>query len=233
VRLIPLGDQALTLDCGEPADPAAVALAGVLARRLSAEPIDGIAAVVPAFAAVSVFGAPEAIDRIAELLPTMRPIDKDSTEARPAPAGGGDERSVHVIPVCHDPGLAPDLAGVAGRAGMTVDDLIACHAAGDYSVLAVGFVPGFAYLGGLDARLHVPRLETPRARVPAGAVALAAGYTGIYPAESPGGWNLIGRTPLPPSALFDPARTARPALFRPGDRVRFRPVSRAEFDAWK
>jgi KipI family sensor histidine kinase inhibitor len=126
------------------------------------------------------------------------------------------------VPVRYD---GPDLGRVARHAGLTTEEVIRRHAAGDYVVQLLGFAPGFPYLHGLDPRLHTPRLDAPRARAPAGAVAIGGEHAGIYPAELPGGWNLLGLTPRP---LLDPARAAAgdPAAFAlaPGDRVRFVPL---------
>ena len=132
-----------------------------------------------------------------------------------APAG---ELDVVDIDVVYD---GEDLAEVAALAGLTAEDVVDLHSTATYTVAFCGFAPGFGYLRGLDARLHVPRLGSPRTQVPAGAVALAGGYTAVYPRRSPGGWRLIGRSSIP---LFDPWRSP-PALLRPGGRVRFRPVA--------
>lgn len=120
------------------------------------------------------------------------------------------------IPVVYD---GPDLATVADLSGLSVDEVVDRHTASAYTVGFLGFAPGFAYLVGGDERLHVPRRTVPRTHVPAGSVAVAGPYSGIYPRESPGGWNLIGRTTF---VAFDPER-ATPAAFAPGDNVRFRP----------
>ena len=103
-------------------------------------------------------------------------------------------------------------------------------AAGRYLVGAIGFMPGFPYLAGLDERLHLPRRATPRTQIPAGSVGIGGGQTGVYPLVSPGGWNVIGRTPI---ALFRPENEAEPTLLQPGDRVRFRSITKQEFSAWK
>ena len=133
------------------------------------------------------------------------------------------------IPVSYDGELGPDLGEVAARAGLTPEQVVALHTSGNYFVQAIGFAPGFAYLGGLPEKLHTPRRATPRTQVPAGAVGIGGALTGVYPLVTPGGWNLIGRTPL---KMFDPSR-AEPALVRAGDRVRFRAITAEEFAAWK
>jgi inhibitor of KinA len=129
------------------------------------------------------------------------------------------------VPVCYGGEEGPDLSDVARAAGLSEADVIAIHSATTYRVYVVGFVPGFAYLAQVDARLALPRRTAPRTRVPAGSVAIAAGQTGVYPCETPGGWHLIGRTPFKP---YDPER-AQPFAFRPGDRVRFHAIERAAF----
>ena len=130
------------------------------------------------------------------------------------------------VPVCYGGELGPDLAEVAAFARATEAETIELHSAPVYRVYVVGFMPGFAYMASVDPRLAMPRRPTPRTRVPAGSVAIASGQTGIYPLESPGGWHLIGRTWLKP---YD-ERRSEPFLFKPGDRVRFHPVHRDEFD---
>ncbi|HZQ16344.1 MAG TPA: 5-oxoprolinase subunit PxpB [Gaiellaceae bacterium] len=137
-------------------------------------------------------------------------LDGVSVESAPAPA----EARLVEIPVRYD---GPDLADVARLAGVSPEEVAARHAAGVYTVAFLGFAPGFAYLLGGDELLHVPRLASPRERVPAGSVAVAGPYSAVYPRESPGGWRLLGRSDL---VLFDPQRT-EPALLAPGDRVRF------------
>ena len=130
------------------------------------------------------------------------------------------------IPVCYDPEYGPDLMFVAQHAQLTEEQVIAMHSTGEYSVCFLGFSPGFAYLGGLCSQLHVPRRATPRKHVAAGSLGIAGGQTGIYPNDSPGGWQLIGRIPL---RMFDPA-VDPPSRLRPGDRVQFRRINRQEFD---
>lgn len=145
--------------------------------------------------------------------------------AAPGPIAATGGATIEV-PVCYGGDFGPDLPAVAAFAGLSESDVVGLHSGGEYRVFVVGFVPGFAYMGLLDPRLAIPRRPSPRMRVPAGSVAIAAGQTGIYPMETPGGWHLIGRTPVAP---FDPARV-EPVLFRPGDRVRFRPIAREQFD---
>jgi len=140
------------------------------------------------------------------------------------PADENSGRS-HALPVWYDPQVGPELSRLARRSGLSVSQVIALHSAHAYRVFALGFAPGFAYMGLVDPQLAAPRLDTPRPRVPQGSVALAERQTATYPQVSPGGWNVVGRTPV---ALFDRALDGY-SLLQPGDRVHFAPVERAEF----
>jgi len=141
-----------------------------------------------------------------------------------------DDRAVgrrHVLPVWYDPSVGPELTLLSRRSGLTVDQVIHTHSAREYQVFALGFAPGFAFMGLVDEQLAAPRLDTPRKRVAAGSVGIAERQTAAYPVVSPGGWNLIGRTP---ARLFDREREGY-SLMQPGDTVRFAPVDHAEFIA--
>lgn len=132
------------------------------------------------------------------------------------------------VPVCYGAAYGPDLEEVAALHDLGVEEVIRRHCTPLYHVYMIGFTPGFAYLGGLDERLHTPRKKDPRKKVPAGSVGIADQQTGIYPIDSPGGWQLIGRTPL---KLFDPARD-EPFLIHAGDSIQFRPISEEEFEEY-
>ncbi|KAA0013879.1 5-oxoprolinase subunit PxpB [Billgrantia pellis] len=131
----------------------------------------------------------------------------------------------HEIPVWYDPSVGPELSRIAERAGTTVGEVVRQHCARDYHVFALGFAPGYGFMGLVEEALATPRLTTPRRRVPAGSVGIADRQTAIYPLLSPGGWNILGRTAVP---LFEHARRGEP-LLRPGDRVRFVSIPRDEF----
>jgi inhibitor of KinA len=135
--------------------------------------------------------------------------------------------ALHEIPVCYAPEFAPDLEEVARHAAITPEEVIRLHSASEYRVHCVGFLPGFPYLGGLPRELTTPRRSAPRTQVPAGSVGIGGVHTGIYPAPSPGGWNLVGRTPI---RLFDVA-SDQPALLQAGDRVRFKAITAEQFRA--
>ncbi len=137
------------------------------------------------------------------------------------------EGALHELPVCYEPPFALDIDDVARRCECAVSDVIERHSAREYHVFMVGFLPGFPYLGVLDSRLSLPRRDVPRQVVPRGSVAIAGAQTGIYPSDSPGGWHVIGRTPV---ALFDATATP-PGRLAPGDRVRFVPVPASRFES--
>lgn len=167
-----------------------------------------------------------------EFDPSTLDEERALDETRRALACAGEiadaaQRPVIEIPVCYEPPCAPDADEIARIHGFDVRDVARQHAEPEYVVHFVGFAPGFAYLGGLPKRLATPRLDAPRVRVPAGSVGIAGDQTGIYPRAMPGGWRLIGRTPL---VMFDASRR-EPSLLTAGDRVRFRPISLAEFRA--
>lgn len=191
----------------------AVALAGAIA----AARVPGVRDVVPAYASVGVHVDPLRFDQAA--------LDAVVSHAWDTAAGAEPPARLVDIPVCYGGTFGPDLADVAAFAGCSEDDVVARHAAGRYRVYMLGFLPGFAYLGGVDDAIAMPRRSAPRTSVPAGSVGIAGRQTGVYPCESPGGWRLIGRTPR---AMFDLARP-EPALLAPGDVVRFVPTAH---DRW-
>lgn len=139
---------------------------------------------------------------------------------------GGASGALHRIAVCYDDACAPDIGEVARVTGLSPEAIVRLHCAVEYRVAMIGFAPGFAYLLGMDPRLNVPRRAQPRTRVPAGSVAIGGAQTGIYPRDLPGGWNLIGRTPL---TMFDPADAHHPCRLTAGDRVRFEAVDTVTF----
>jgi len=221
-----LGDTALSIEYGEAIDPAVnaqvMALYAALQGALAEHALTGVVETVPSFRALAVHYDPLRIGRD-ELVARLRPwIESARPDVR---AGQG-----WTLPACYEgEDLAPDLAEVAAATGLTPDGVIAAHAGAVYPVYILGFVPGFAYLGGVPEVLRLPRRTSPRTAVPAGSVAIAGEMTGVYPLESPGGWHLLGRCPVP---MFDSRRD--PAVFlAPGDTVRFAAISRAEYDAMK
>jgi KipI family sensor histidine kinase inhibitor len=207
--VLPLGESALTIRLGDVASVSNSEHAAALAEAIRREQIDGVREVVSAVASVTVYFERRAANgepRTAKLREVLARLPEMATSTAAF--------ATHTIPARYD---GTDLDEVASRVGLTRDEVIKRHAAGEYHVLAIGFLPGWAYLGPLDPSLALPRRATPRTRIPAGAVGIAGTQTGIYPRVSPGGWNLIGSTDV---VLFD-AQRERPALFHAGDRVRF------------
>jgi len=220
MRIEPLGDSAALIHFGEVIDEAMHRLVQAACARLEARPIPGMTELVPAFTTVAVCYDPAGVGSAAPYAAVAAALEARLAGLQPDEAPSA--RTVE-IPVRYGGEAGPDLELVAAHAGLTPAEVVRLHAAGAYLVHMIGFAPGFPYLGGLDPRLHCPRREVPRTRVAAGSVGIGGSQTGVYPLESPGGWQVIGRTPL---ALFDPAR-ARPALLRAGDRVRFVPLAEA------
>ena len=220
--IAPLGDRALRVDFGQRIDPGLNARVHGLAARIRRAELPGVTDLVPAYASLAVHYRPEAWEGqegspYDALVDALAPLLLDQAEPTMEPA-----RTIE-IPVRYGGAHGPDLEEVAHQAGLSPADFAGRHAAGRYRVYMLGFTPGFAYLGGLDPALAAPRRSMPRTQVPAGSVGIAGEQTGIYPCDSPGGWQLIGRTD---ATLFDPGRE-EPCLFRPGDRVRFVAVGAA------
>lgn len=210
-----LGDGALLLRWDERIDADIVARVQAVAQALRANSPGWVQDIVPAYASVAVFLAMEAL---ADDPAVMAQAETWCTRIASSAVVGEPAASRLVeIPVHYGGEDGPDLPHVAASAGMSPEEVIARHVAGDYRVALLGFAPGFPYLLGLDPALATPRHAQPRNRVAAGSVGIGGAQTGVYPRESPGGWQILGRTPL---ALFDPAR-APPSLLQPGDRVKF------------
>lgn len=235
IRLEPLGDSAVTVRFGETIDPAVHRRVIGLASLLEHAPVPGITDVVPAFASLTAHYDPIALHKlhgsaVREEGGCYGYVSKVLAELLLA---GGDEAATPSrlldIPVCYGGDLGPDLGEVAAYHGLTEDEVIAIHASGSYTVFMIGFAPGFPYLGGLSPHIATPRRATPRLAIPAGSVAIGGGQTGVYPLETPGGWHIIGRTPV---RLFRPEQPI-PSFLRAGDRVRFRPMTREAFDRYE
>ena len=213
------GDQAFTISFGDGFDPATSARTLATTERLAAARPEGVTDVVPGYGSLLV-----AYDPLRTSAADVRAWIAGAL-AGPAPAPAARRVEIPVLYDPDDPQVGPDLRELADEKGLGVAALVALHVAPEYRCHLLGFRPGFPFLGGLDERLVAARLPSPRLRVPAGSVGIGGRQTGVYPVESPGGWRLIGRTPL---RLFDPARPD-PFLVRPGDTVRFASVDRATF----
>jgi len=216
MQIAPLGDSALIVRVRDSLDEVRATM-----RQLEAADIEGVIEIAPAFASVAIFFHAAAFEIIAakvqHAMDETMPTEKSTARPR-----------LMEVPVCYDREFGLDLVELARASGFSPEEFAARHASAEYGVRCVGFTPGFPYLSGLPLELAAPRRAVPRQEIAAGAVAIGGAQTGIYPNKSPGGWNVIGRTRL---RLFDVARDP-PALFRAGDRVRFRQIARAEFDAF-
>lgn len=220
-KILPAGDQALVVEFGNEISENLNHRVQLLNKKIKSLGISGIMETVPAFRSLMVVYDPEkaSFEKLKKILSDIR-LDPE-TEGT---AGG----RVVEIPVCYGGEFGEDLSDVAAHAGLTEKEVIALHSSKEYNIYMLGFLPGFPYLGGLDRRLHTPRLENPRTRIPAGSVGIGGEQTGIYPLDSPGGWRLIGRTPL---KLYDPERE-EPFLFDAGDYIRFVPITREEYEEY-
>jgi inhibitor of KinA len=223
MTLTPLGDSAVVIAAGAGLDETAIARVRVIAGAIERDPPPGVVEVVPAFASVTVYYDAAHLTDFAALCAALEARLQRAEAAEPTPAS----RLVE-IPICYGGEFGPDLGDVAVRAGLTDEEVVSLHHGADYFVQAIGFLPGFGYLGGLPEKIHTRRRATPRTQVPAGAVGIGGALTGAYPLVSPGGWSLIGRTPL---KLFDATRR-EPALLHPGDRVKFKSITLKEFARW-
>jgi KipI family sensor histidine kinase inhibitor len=217
-RLVPAGDSALIVEFEERIDPAVNARAIALADAVRATAIAGIRDVVPTYRSVAVYFDPLSTNYDA----LVASLERGAAQPVVEPS----DRVPIRIPVCYGGDFGPDIARVAEFGHMKEGDVVAIHSSASYRVFMLGFVPGFAYMGIVDARIAVPRRATPRVRVPQGSVGIAGVQTGVYPAETPAGWQLIGRTPV---NLVDLSR-AEPFLLKAGDAVQFFPVDRGQFD---
>jgi inhibitor of KinA len=228
-RITTLGDRALIVELADRIGDEAPSRIHQICSWLADSRLPGITELVPAATTVTVFydavalkksGAPkhDLAGWLSSHLTEWLALLPEAIALPPAP--------LVEIPVCYGGDFGPDLESIATRANRSPEEVIAIHSAAEYIVLQLGFAPGFPYLHGLPEALRFPRLETPRTRVPAGSVAIANGQSCVYPSEIPGGWHLLGRTPL---RLFRPDREP-PTLLQPGDRVKFQPISPKEFE---
>jgi inhibitor of KinA len=229
MKLDPLGDAAVIATLGSGIDAATLRAVLNLSEAIQAAGHAGITDVVPAYASVTAFYDPSKFtDAAGDPYDQVCRFMQACGENASLPGSAHKSRNVE-IPVCYGSDFGPDLAALAEHCHMSVEEVIAAHSGADYLVHAIGFTPGFPYLGGLPEALRAHRRDTPRAHVPAGSVGIGGSQTGVYPVDSPGGWQIIGRTPI---ALFRPSRKPA-ALLRPGDRVRFTVISPAELESWR
>ena len=217
-KILTAGDSALLIEFEQKIVPEINAQITAFVHLLKEQHIEGVTDLIPAFASLLINYDPRVIGykdlkaRIEELLKIE--VSEEAGDAR-----------VFEIPVCYGGEYGPDIANIAENAGISEQEVIDIHCSKDYLIYMLGFLPGFVYLGGLDERIHTPRLANPRISIPAGSVGIAASQTGIYPLNSPGGWQLLGMTPV---KTYDPERET-PILVEAGDYIRFVPVTEEEF----
>ena len=222
IKIYTAGDSSVLIEFGQEISPEINAQITALVRLIKAQHIEGVTDMIPAFASLLINYDPRVVSyaglraRLEKLLKLE--ISGETSESR-----------IFEIPVCYGGEYGPDLQNIADHAGLTPDEVIKIHSAKDYLIYMLGFLPGFSYLGGLDDRIHTPRLANPRIRIPAGSVGIGGSQTGIYPLDSPGGWQLLGMTPV---KTYDPEREV-PILFEAGDYIRFVPVSEGEYQEIK
>lgn len=226
-RMKPAGDRCITIQFKQEISMDIHRRVMALARYLTDQKVKGIEEWVPAYTSLLIYYDPLFLSYHQLESIIHKALTSEVVKEISAVHGDDHMQRIIEIPVLYGGELGPDLADVASLNGLTVEDVIRIHSSADYPVYMLGFTPGFPYLGGLDQRLHTPRLENPRPLVPAGSVGIAGQQTGIYSLSTPGGWRIIGHTPLP---LFRPDDPHQPFLLRPGDLIRFRSVSREEYE---
>jgi len=218
-RIVPAGDSVVIVEFEERIDPAIAEKGAALADALDAARIAGVRDIVPTFRSVAVYFDPLKTDGAALVDAIEHVVGQTSASPRV-------NRSPIEIPVCYGGTFGPDLSRVAEFGRVSEAEAIELHTAVTYHVMMLGFMPGFAYMAMVDPRIAAPRLESPRPHVARGSVGIAKEQTGIYPGDTPGGWQVIGRAPVRPFDLSRPD----PFLFRAGDEVRFVPIGSEEFE---
>ncbi|MGN1095241.1 MAG: 5-oxoprolinase subunit PxpB [Eubacteriales bacterium] len=217
-KILICGDSALTVKLGDKISPETGRAVRALFSALSKKKADGITDFIPAFCSLTVIYDPARLS-YKKLCALINDALKSTDGKRE------EQKKIYKIPVCYGGELGPDLHDVARLTGLSEQEVVRRHSTPDYMIYMLGFLPGFAYLGGLDRSIEVPRLDSPRTCIPQGSVGIGGSQTGIYPLDSPGGWRLIGRTPLLP---YDAGRE-KPVLYEAGDYIRFVPITAAEY----
>ncbi len=218
-RFLPSGDSAITVELGDKVDRRISATVVRLHRHLAAWPLPGVTETLPTFRSLLVSFDPRQTDPVTLRDAISAIVGQMSDEPLPSRRW--------TIPVCYDLEFGLDIEEVAGLVGMTPAQVIECQASVVYYVYMLGFLPGYAYLGDTPEPLRLPRRANPRTRVPPGSLAIATAFASIYPFESPGGWHIIGRSPV---SFFDTAAEA-PALLAPGDEICFEPIGLDRYEA--
>lgn len=218
VKIVPHGDASMLVEWGAVIDPKINQKITGLVSLFKDQKIEGVIDFIPAFSSLLINYDPRiiAFRRLKKITEDLLTIEISNNQLK---------KRIFEIPVCYGGEYGPDIEFIAKNAQLTKEELIQIHSGTDYLIYMLGFLPGFSYLGGLDDRIHTPRLNNPRKAIPAGSVGIGGSQTGIYPLESPGGWQLLGRTPI---KTYDPERE-EPILFEAGDYIRFVPVDQATY----
>lgn len=227
----PLGDSALIVQLGEGMDPTIHEKVKNLSGLLTNQPFEGFIELVPAYNNITVYYDPYIVhtSQIGTSTAFVKVCNRINHLVKQVKINKKESPRIVSIPVCYGGELGPDLEDVAQYHNLTPQEVIQIHAEGECLVYMLGFAPGFPFMGGMDTRIATPRKETPRLFIPPGSVGIAGKQTGIYPLETPGGWQIIGRTPLD---LFLP-KISPPTLLQPGDKIKFVPISPSEYLEYK
>lgn len=218
IRILTAGDSALLIEFGKEINPETNRKIAAIVQLMREQHIEGIVDVIPAFCSLLINYDPRVLS-YEELKERMENLLKMETKTETT------RKRIFEIPVCYGGEYGPDIDNIAEHAGLSVNEVIKIHSSKDYLIYMLGFLPGFTYLGGLDERIHTPRLASPRLTIRAGSVGIGGSQTGIYPLDSPGVWQLMGLTPV---RTYDPERQT-PILVEAGDYIRFIPIDEEEF----
>lgn len=228
-----LSEQSVTLEFGHEISNEVHQQVNAFDILIHAKPFTGFKTTVPAYSTLSIFydmlevahadiPGDDCFQKVSNYLHHLQ------SEQQPQPNTSNNSITQITIPTCYGGEYGEDIAEVASLNNLSIDEVIYLHSSAVYKVFMIGFVPGFAYFGGMDQRLATPRKPSPRKAIPAGSVGIAGEQTGIYPLETPGGWQLIGRTPI---KLFD-AGNPQPSLLKAGDQVKFQPIDHNQFNQY-
>ncbi len=218
IKVLAEGDSSLLIVFEQTIRPEVNRRIAAVVKLIRQQQIEGIVDMIPTYCALLINYNPLVIS-YSEIYRRISSIVRMDTQVDSL------HRRIYEIPVVYGGEYGPDLGSIAAHAGLSEEEVVSLHSSRDYLIYMLGFLPGFTYLGGLDERLHTPRLANPRVRIPAGSVGIGGSQTGIYPLDSPGGWQLMGMTPV---RTYDPGRE-KPILVEAGDYIRFLPISPEEY----
>lgn len=222
IKIVAAGDSSILITFGNEINEEINRKITTIVQLMHDQQIEGVVDMIPAFCSLLINYDPRIIsyEKMRKRMQEMVKMDVK---------GGAGRKRVFEIPVCYGGEYGPDMENIASHAGLTEREVIDIHSSKDYLIYMLGFLPGFCYLGGLDERIHTPRLANPRVKISAGSVGIGGSQTGIYPMDSPGGWQLMGMTPV---KTYDPERE-KPILVEAGDYIRFIPIDEAEYKRLK